>query len=237
MPAFRGRNAPKARVRSQTHIGDRAWAHRPSLRGARDRAVRDTLVTVGVATKPPADELRALGAPRDLTEWVRKLPPATAARSAWVDATRADWMPYLAVVRGLPQDTILRAVCACALDIVPALSGAEADRVLAVLRDTADRGRAALATTEADLADLKLAIVAKSHQTQPTARPPWMYWAELVLELARSASRGNMLVGMSMAMRLLANANTIAKPNARPAHMDLVARLRDKLMLGGLGSG
>ena len=185
------------------------------------------------AARTPVDELRDLGAPRELMEWVRKLPPATAARSAWVDASRADWMPYLAVVRGIQQDAILRALCDCALDIVPALDGAEGERVLAVLRDTSARGKAALSTTEKDLADLKLAIVAWSNQTRPTARPAWMYWAELVLELARAASRGNMLVGLSIGMRLLANANTIGKANARPAHNDLVNRLRDKLTLGG----
>ncbi len=185
------------------------------------------------APKTPVDELRDLGAPRELMEWVRKLPPSTAARSAWVDASRADWMPYLAVVRGIQQDTILRALSECALDIVPALDGPEAERVLAILREVGSRGKPALSTTEKDLADLKLAIVAWSNQTRPTARPPWMYWAELVLELARAASRGNMLVGLSIGMRLLANANTIGKQNARPAHNDLVNRLRDKLTLGG----
>lgn len=60
-----------------------------------------------------------------------------------------------------------------------------------------------------------------------------MYWAELLLELSRAASRKNLLVGMSIAMRLLAHANTIGKPSARPAHTDMVARLRDKLTLGG----
>ena len=41
----------------------------------------------------PVDALRNLAAPRDLIEWVRKLPPDTAAHSSWVDAARADWMP------------------------------------------------------------------------------------------------------------------------------------------------
>ncbi len=183
--------------------------------------------------KTPLDELRDLGAPRDLMEWVRKLAPGAAARSAWVDAARADWMPYLAVVRGIQQEAVLRALCECALDIVPALDGPEAERVLGILRDASTRGKSALATTEKDLSDLKLALVGWSNETRPTARPPWMYWAELVLELSRAASRGNMLVGLSIGMRLLANANTIAKPNARPAHNELVNRLRDKLTLGG----
>ncbi len=183
--------------------------------------------------KKPVDELRDISAPRDLIEWVRKLAPDTAARSAWVDANRADWMPYLAAIRGINQNVILRAICECALDIIPALDGPEGARILAVLRETAISGGSVLKTTEQDFGDLKLAIIAWGHQTSPTARPPWMYWAELVLELARASGRGNMLVGMSLGMRLLANANTIGKPNARPAHMDLVARLRDKLTLGG----
>jgi hypothetical protein len=57
----------------------------------------------------------------------------------------------------------------------------------------------------------------------------WMYWTELIIELARSAARNNPLLGMGMAMRLLAHSNTIAKPSARPAQMDFVARIRDKL--------
>ncbi len=183
--------------------------------------------------KKPVDELRDLSAPRDLIEWVRKLAPDTAARSAWVDANRADWTPYLAAIRGIHQDVILRAICEVTLDVIGALDGPEGTRILGVLRETAAAGRSALKTTEHDLADLKLAIIAWGHRVAPGARPMWMYWAELVLELARAAGRGNMLVGMSLAMRLLAQANTIAKPTARPAHMELVARLRDKLTLGG----
>ncbi len=182
--------------------------------------------------KKPVDELRDLSAPRDLIEWVRKLAPDTAARASWVDANRADWMPYLAAIRGINQDLILRAICECALDIIGSLEGPEGTRILGVLRQTSTGGRAVLKTTEQDFNDLKLAIIAWGHRTAAGPRPMWMYWAELVLELARAAGRGNMLVGMSLAMRLLANANTIAKPGARPAHMDLVARLRDKLTLG-----
>ncbi len=186
-----------------------------------------------VLVKNPVEALRGIAAPRDLIEWVRKLPPATAERSAWVDANRADWVPYLAAVRGINQDVILRGICECALDIIGELDGPEATRILDVLRKTSTGGRSWLKSTEQDFGDLKLAIIAWGHQTQPVARPTWMYWAELVLELARAAGRGNMLVGMSLAMRLLANANTIGKPGARPAHMDLVARLRDKLTLAG----
>lgn len=181
----------------------------------------------------PVDALRSLAAPRDLIEWVRKLPPESAARGAWVDATRADWMPYLAAMRGIGTEAILRAVCECAVETAGAIEGPEAERVLGALRDAATRGKAALATTEADFADLKLAIIQWGHKTAPVARPLWMYWAELVLEIARAASRGNVLVGVSLASRLLANANTIGKPNARPAHLELVVRLREKLTLAG----
>lgn len=180
----------------------------------------------------PADELHALAAPRELVDWVRAMPQESAARTAWVDATRADWMPYLARLRGLPEDTILRATCECALDTFRALDGAEAERVLGVLRRTIEQGRPALASVEAELADLKLAIIAWSHQTRPTARPPWMHAAELVFELARASGRGRILVGIALALKLLAHASTRGRPNARPAHQDLVARFRDKLVLG-----
>jgi hypothetical protein len=95
-------------------------------------------------------------------------------------------------------------------------------------RDGTSRGREAFVTVDADLADLRRAMV----ELQTTkagavsrAVPPWMFWAELVLELARSQGRGNPLVGLSLAMRLLAT----AKGKSRPAHTDLVAQLRDKL--------
>src|SRR5262245_45659789 len=100
------------------------------------------------AKKRPADELSALRAPRELIEWVRRLPPESAARLAWVDAQRADWMPYLAVVRGFRADAILIATCECALEMTRGLDGREAARLIAVLRDVAARGVAALATTE-----------------------------------------------------------------------------------------
>jgi hypothetical protein len=173
-----------------------------------------------------------MAAPRELVDWVRVMPVESAARTAWVDATRADWMPYLAKLRGISDDTILRATCECAVDTFAALEGPEAKRVLDVLRRTIDSGRSALATVETDLADLKLAIIAWSHQTQPTARPPWMHAAELVFELARAAGRGNIVVGIALALKMLAHANPRGKANARPAHHDLVARFRDKLVLG-----
>ncbi|MEO8701382.1 MAG: hypothetical protein ABI867_15150 [Kofleriaceae bacterium] len=176
--------------------------------------------------KGPVDDLRGIAAPTDLIEWVRKLAPDTAERSAWVDAPRADWIPYLAVLRGIQRDTILRATCECAVELAgTTLAGPEADRVLAVLRDGAARGRDAFATTDADLKDLRFALIANGTQPQVT----WMYWAELVLELARASSRGNPLVGISLALRTLASAKHRGNPNQRRAHLDLVARLRDKL--------
>ena len=177
--------------------------------------------------KKPADELHSLAAPRELIEWVRMMAPESASRTAWVDATRADWMPFLARLRGITEDTILRATCECVLETYGALEGAEAARLLAVMRQTVETGRSALATTETDLADLKLAIIAWSHQTQPTARPPWMHAAELVFELARAAGRGRMIAGIALAMKMLAHAK------GKPRHQDLVARFRDKLVLAG----
>ncbi|MBA3503943.1 MAG: hypothetical protein M4D80_10845 [Myxococcota bacterium] len=184
-------------------------------------------------TKKPADELHSLAAPRELVDWVRMMPPESAARSAWVDATRADWMPFLAKLRGLTDDAILRATCECVLETYGTLEGAEAARLLAVLHQTVETGRSALATVETDLADLKLAIIASSHETKPTARPAWMPAAELVFELSRAAGRGRILAGIALAMKMLAHANPKNKPKARPAHQDLVARFRDKLVLAG----
>ena len=48
---------------------------------------------------------------------------------------------------------------------------------------------------------------------------------KIFFELARSQARGNPLVGLALAMRMLA----AAKGKRRPAHTDLVAQLRDKL--------
>src|SRR5215210_3240315 len=115
------------------------------------------------------------------------MPHESAARTAWVDATRVEWMPYLAKLRGLDDGTILRATCECAVDTFAPLEGPEAQRVVGVLRAAVDNGRAALANVETELADLKLAIIAWSNQTRPTARPAWMHAAELVFELARAA--------------------------------------------------
>ena len=182
--------------------------------------------------KKPADELHSMAAPRELVDWVRAMPTDQAARTAWVDATRPDWMPYLAKLRGIDDATILRATCECALETFSPLDGPEAERVLGVLRATVETGRPALANVETELADLKLAIIAWSHQTRPTARPPWMHAAELVFELSRASVRGRILVGIALALKMIAHANPRGKATARPAHHDLVARFRDKLVLG-----
>ena len=179
--------------------------------------------------KKPIDVLRDLAAPRELIEWVRVMPADAAVRTAWVDATRADWMPYLARLRGIADDTILRATCECALETFAALEGDEARRVLAVLQRTSDAGRGELAGVETELADLRLAIIASSHDTRPAARPAWMAAADLVFELARASMRGRILVGISLALKMVAHASP---RGGRPAHHDLVARFRDKLVLG-----
>jgi hypothetical protein len=178
------------------------------------------------AAKRPVDELRAIAAPNELIEWVRKFPPESAARSTWVDAPRADWLPYLAVLRGISRDAILKAVCECAVELAEKTPDSpERGRAIAVLRDGTTRGKDAFTTAEAELADLRLQII--EHQARATSAP-WIVWIELVLELARANARGNPLVGIALALRTLAT-KTTAK--GRPAHMDLVARLRDKLTL------
>jgi hypothetical protein len=160
---------------------------------------------------------------------VRKLPPETAVNTAWLEAPRADWIPYLAMLRGQSSVAILRATCQCAVDLAGTLEGPEAARVLAVLRATSERGREALTTTTTELADLKLAIIAWGHRTPPEPKPLWMYWADIVFELAHASGRGNVMVGVALAMKLIAQANTITKPTARPVHLSVVARFRDKL--------
>lgn len=168
--------------------------------------------------KKPADALHSLAAPRELVEWVRKMKPDEAVRQAWIDVPRADWMPYLAILRGIPKDTIVRATCATALELAePALVTAEGARIVAVLRD------ASLATAEQQLDDLRLAMLAHGEASQP----PWMFWCRLVLELARATRRGNPLIGVSLVLR------TLPRSGGRRAQSDLVARFRDKLVLAG----
>jgi hypothetical protein len=176
----------------------------------------------------PADQLRSIGAPRELVEWARKQPTDTALRTAWVDATKADWLPYVAATRGISTDAILRATCELAVEVAGNVPGPEGPRLLEVLRSAS---RDKLASVEKDLADLRTHVVAWSHHTQPTPKPPWMFWAELVFELGRATSRGNPLVGIALAMRMLATPELGGK--ARATHGELVARLREKLTLGG----
>jgi hypothetical protein len=172
------------------------------------------------AKKPP-DALREMAAPRELVEWVRKMNPDEAVRRAWIDVSRAEWMPYLAVLRGISKPAIVRATCACALELAePALKTPEGARIAAVLRDY-DAG--ALMTAEQQLDDLRLAMLAHGDTNQPL----WMFWCRLVLELARAARRGNPLIGVSLALRMISTAG------GRRGSSDLVARFRDALVLAG----
>jgi len=99
--------------------------------------------------------------------------------------------------------------------------------VLAFLRDTS---RERLATVERELADLRTKLIAWNTHTQPTPKPPWMFWAELVFELARATGRGNPIVGIALAMRMLTTADTAARRGRRTASW---SRSSAKLTLGG----
>src|SRR5258706_2241667 len=180
------------------------------------------------SNKKPVDQLRDIGAPRELVEWARKQPTETALRTAWVDATRADWLPHAAATRGITTDAILRATCELSVEVAGTVAAPEGPRVLDVLR-AANRDQ--LSSVEKDLADLRVLLVAWSTHTQPTAKPPWMFWGELVFEVGRATSRGNPLVGIALALRMLATPEPGRKPRA--THADLVARMREKLTLGG----
>jgi len=168
--------------------------------------------------KKPAEALQAMGAPRELIEWVRKMKPEEAVRQAWIDVTRADWMPYLAVLRGISKDAVVRAACECARELAePLASTPQGARIVAILREHA------LATAEQQLEDLRLAMLAHGDANQPA----WMFWCRLVLELARAGRRGNPLIGVSLALRML----TVS--GGRRGSSDLVARFRDALVLAG----
>lgn len=168
--------------------------------------------------KKPADALRDIAAPRELVEWVRKMKPEEAVRQAWIDVPRADWMPYLAVLRGIRTPAIVRATCTCVLDVAERqLDSPEGARIVAVLREDA------LATAEQQLEDLRLAMLAHGDANQP----PWMFWCRLVLELARAVRRGNPLIGVALALRMMTSTG------GRRAQSDLVARFRDALVLAG----
>ncbi|HTL35331.1 MAG TPA: hypothetical protein VL326_19515 [Kofleriaceae bacterium] len=169
--------------------------------------------------KKPVDVLRSIAAPRELIEWVRKMPPEEAVRRAWIDVTRADWIPYLAILRGISKDSILRATCKCASEIAaPALAGThQGERIAEILADPAS-----LPAAETRLEDLRLAMLA--HGDKPDA-PAWTFWCQLALELARAVRRGNAMIGISLALRMIATAG------GRRASSDLVARYRDELLM------
>ncbi len=168
--------------------------------------------------KKPADALRAMAAPRELVEWVRKMNPEEALRQAWIDVPRADWMPYLAILRGIGKPAIVRATSACMLELgEPVLASPEGARITAVLRDDT------LVTAEQQLDDLRLVMLAHGEVNQPA----WMPWCRLVLELARAVRRGTPLIGVSLVLR------TRASTGGRRARSDLVARFRDALVLAG----
>lgn len=169
--------------------------------------------------KLPADLLRDVAAPREVVEWVRKMPAVDAPNTAWSSVPRAEWLPYLATLRGFDHEAIVRAACSCALDLMEASTEPEHERVNKILADAAEHGRKALAPVEAALEDLRLKILA--HGTQPPL--PWMLWAKLVLELARTSRRGNALIGVSLALRMLVDAR------GRRANTELITRFRDKL--------
>lgn len=174
-----------------------------------------------IQTKKPADVLRDLSAPRELVEWVRKMPHEEAARKAWIDVTRPEWLPYLAALRGLTHDAIIRATCETTLATAGAsLASPEGERIASLLRG----GRASLAAAEEQLEDLRRAMLA--HGDGPGA-PAWAPWCKLVLELARSTRRGNPLIGVGLALRMLVG------QGGRRANSDLIARFRDNLVLGG----
>jgi|SRR5688572_6119465 len=159
-----------------------------------------------------------MAAPRELIEWVRKIKPEDALRQAWIDVPRADWMPYLAVLRGISKHSIMRATIACARELAePQLTTPEGARIAAILRDET------LSTAEQQLDDLRLAMLAHGEANQP----PWMFWCRLVLELSRAAKRGNPLIGVTLALRM------ISTMGGRRGSSDLVARFRDALVMAG----
>lgn len=171
-----------------------------------------------IAPKKPIDVLRSIAAPRELIEWVRKMPPDEAVRRAWIDVTRPDWLPYLAILRGISKDAILRATCTCASELAaPVLAAPPGDRIAAVLADPVS-----LTAAEQQLEDLRLQMLAMGDPPNP---PAWMFWCKLALELARAVRRGNSMIGVSLALRMITTAG------GRRGSSDLVARYRDALLM------
>jgi hypothetical protein len=169
-----------------------------------------------LAPKKPIDVLRSIAAPRELIEWVRKMSSEEATRRAWIDVTRADWLPYLAMLRGISKDAIVRATCTCASELAaPALAQPPGDRIAVVLADATS-----LANGEHQLEDLRLQMMAQGEQAAP-----WMFWCRVALELSRAVRRGNALVGVALALRMMAT------QGGRRGSSDLVARFRDELLM------
>lgn len=180
--------------------------------------------------KKPVDVLRSIAAPRELIEWVRKMNPDEAVRRAWIDVTRADWLPYIAILRGISKDSIVRATCTCVGELAaPSLAQPPGDRIAAALDPQS------LANAEQLLEDLRLQMLAfgdpprwseaSERWRAGTDPPPWIFWCKLVLELARAVRRGNSMIGVSLALRM------VATQGGRRGSSDLVARFRDELLM------
>jgi hypothetical protein len=91
------------------------------------------------------------------------------------------------------------------------------DRVLASLREPSQ-----LAAAEQQLDDLRVKMLAHG---EVTPAPPWFFWCKLVLELSRAVRRGNAMIGISLALRMMATSG------GRRGSSDLVARFRDELLV------
>jgi hypothetical protein len=173
--------------------------------------------------KKPVDLLRDMAAPRDLIEWVNKMPAADAPRTAWIDAPRAEWLPYIAGLRGFNHAAVICATCACLVDLAGPSDDPTQQRLVALLQAGAEKGRPGLASAETDLEDLRLKMIA--HGDADDA-PAWTVWAKIVFELARAARRGNPLIGAAQALRMVVDAR------GRRASSDVIGRFRDKITVG-----
>jgi hypothetical protein len=174
--------------------------------------------------KKPVDLLRDMAAPRELVEWVNKMPPADAPRTAWIDATRAEWLPYIAGLRSFNHAAVICATCACLVDLAGPSDDPTQQRLVAILQQGAEKGRPALASAETDLEDLRLKMIAHGDAENP---PAWTLWAKIVFELARASRRGNPLIGAAQALKMYVEAR------GRRASADVIARFRDKITLSG----
>jgi hypothetical protein len=173
--------------------------------------------------KKPVDLLRDMAAPRELVEWVNKMPPADAPRTAWIDAPRAEWLPYIAGLRGFNHAAVICATCSCLVELAGASDDPIQQRLVAILQAGAEKGRPGLADAETSLEDLRLKMIAHGDADNP---PAWTVWAKIVFELARAARRGNPLIGAAQALRMVVDAR------GRRAITSELARFRDKITLG-----